>query len=122
MGEPPGRRLLRKLGRRLAEPLVDILLVAGLVSGLSGDWPGFVIISFDAVDEADPARPHAWDMRAVLRFTLVMRPLSPVVDLATSLGLALGPLAPLLGFPRCRGRCPGPSCCWCWPTSAWPRG
>jgi hypothetical protein len=57
VGEPPGRRLLRKLGRRLAEPLVDIRWVAGLVSGLSGDWPGFVIISFDAVDEATrPAR------------------------------------------------------------------
>ena len=82
-------------------------MVAGLVSGLSGDWPGFVIISFDAVDEADPARPHAWDMRAVLRFTLVMRPLSPVVDLATSLGLALGPLAPLLGFPPLPGALPG---------------
>jgi hypothetical protein len=46
-------------------------------------------------------------MRAVLRFTLVMRPLSPVVDLATSLGLALGPLAPLLGFPPLPGALPG---------------
>ena len=44
VAEPPRRRLLLKLGRRLAEPLVAILLVAGLVSGLTGDWPGFVII------------------------------------------------------------------------------
>ncbi|RYJ03182.1 MAG: magnesium-translocating P-type ATPase, partial [Acetobacteraceae bacterium] len=40
-------------------------------------------IPFDAVDEADLARPHAWDMGSVLRFTLVMGPLSSVFDLAT---------------------------------------
>ncbi|MEN0075375.1 MAG: magnesium-translocating P-type ATPase [Paracraurococcus sp.] len=36
--------ILRQVGHRLAEPLVAILLVAGLVSGLTGDWPGFGII------------------------------------------------------------------------------
>ncbi len=40
-------------------------------------------IPFDAVDEADLARPHGWDMAAVLRFTLVMGPLSSLFDLAT---------------------------------------
>ena len=40
-------------------------------------------IPFDAVDRADLAAPHGWDMRAVLRFTLVMGPLSSLFDLAT---------------------------------------
>ncbi|TDH63699.1 magnesium-translocating P-type ATPase [Dankookia rubra] len=40
-------------------------------------------IPFDAVDRADLAAPHAWDMRQVLRFTMVMGPLSSVFDLAT---------------------------------------
>lgn len=34
-----------KIGRRLIEPPVAILLVAALVSGLTGDWPGFAIIA-----------------------------------------------------------------------------
>ncbi|MDB5377561.1 MAG: mgtA, partial [Rubritepida sp.] len=40
-------------------------------------------IPFDAVDAEDVAKPHGWDMGAVLRFTLVMGPLSSVFDLAT---------------------------------------
>jgi len=40
-------------------------------------------IPFDAVDAEDVAKPHGWDMREVLRFTLVMGPLSSVFDLAT---------------------------------------
>jgi Mg2+-importing ATPase len=40
-------------------------------------------IPFDAVDSEDVAKPHGWDMGAVLRFTLVMGPLSSVFDLAT---------------------------------------
>ena len=40
-------------------------------------------IPFDAVDAEDMATPHGWDMGAVLRFTLVMGPLSSVFDLAT---------------------------------------
>jgi len=39
-------------------------------------------IPFDAVDPADLAAPHGWDMKAVLRFTLVMGPLSSAFDLA----------------------------------------
>jgi Mg2+-importing ATPase len=38
------RSLLAKLGRRLAEPLVLILLVAALVSGATGDWQSFIVI------------------------------------------------------------------------------
>ena len=40
-------------------------------------------IPFDAVDVADTARPHGWDMPAILRFTLVMGPLSSAFDIAT---------------------------------------
>ncbi|MBW8270761.1 magnesium-translocating P-type ATPase [Caldovatus aquaticus] len=40
-------------------------------------------IPFDSVEREDLAAPHAWDMQAVLRFTLVMGPLSSLFDLAT---------------------------------------
>ena len=40
-------------------------------------------IPFDEADPADIARPRHWDMHAVLRFTLVMGPLSSVFDAAT---------------------------------------
>lgn len=47
-------------------------------------------IPFDAVDAEDTAKPHGWDMAAVLRFTLVMGPLSSVFDLTTFAVLLLG--------------------------------
>ncbi|UPY36582.1 magnesium-translocating P-type ATPase [Sediminicoccus sp. KRV36] len=47
-------------------------------------------IPFDSVDEADIAAPHGWDMAAILRFTLVMGPLSSVFDIATFAILRLG--------------------------------
>jgi Mg2+-importing ATPase len=40
-------------------------------------------IPFDEADPADLAKPQHWDMHAVLRFTLVMGPLSSVFDVAT---------------------------------------
>ncbi len=40
-------------------------------------------IPFDEADPGDLAKPQHWDMRAVLRFTLVMGPLSSVFDAAT---------------------------------------
>jgi len=40
-------------------------------------------IPFDEADPADLARPQRWDMAAVLRFTLVMGPLSSLFDAAT---------------------------------------
>lgn len=40
-------------------------------------------IPFDEADPADLAKPRHWDMHAVLRFTLVMGPLSSVFDAAT---------------------------------------
>jgi len=51
-------------------------------------------IPFDAVDEAETAEPHGWDMAAVLRFTLVMGPLSSLFDIATFALLRLGFDAP----------------------------
>jgi magnesium-transporting ATPase (P-type) len=47
-------------------------------------------IPFDAVDGEDLRLPHVWDMRQVLRFTLVMEPLSSIFDLATFGILMLG--------------------------------
>ncbi|MEP9350401.1 magnesium-translocating P-type ATPase [Xanthobacter sp. KR7-225] len=47
-------------------------------------------IPFDAADPEELAAPHAWDMGAVLRFTLVMGPLSSLFDLATFAILTLG--------------------------------
>ena len=40
-------------------------------------------IPFDRVDDEDLSRPQAWDMKAILRFTLIMGALSSVFDLAT---------------------------------------
>jgi Mg2+-importing ATPase len=42
--EAPRRRILARIGRRLVEPLVAILIVAALVSGATGDWASFVVI------------------------------------------------------------------------------
>lgn len=51
-------------------------------------------IPFDRADPADLERPHSWDMRDVLHFTLVMGPLSSLFDLATFAVLWLGFGAP----------------------------
>ncbi|MEO3472761.1 magnesium-translocating P-type ATPase [Roseomonas sp. CAU 1739] len=40
-------------------------------------------IPFDSVDASDMARPHGWDMHEVLRFTMVLGPLSSLFDIAT---------------------------------------
>lgn len=40
-------------------------------------------IPFDRADKADVDKPHAWDMRSILRFTLVMGALSSLFDIAT---------------------------------------
>ena len=47
-------------------------------------------IPFDAVDAEDTARPHAWDMAGILRFTIVMGIVSSVFDAATFLILLKG--------------------------------
>jgi Mg2+-importing ATPase len=47
-------------------------------------------IPFDTADESELVRPQAWDMKSVLRFTLVMGPLSSLFDAATFSVLRLG--------------------------------
>jgi len=40
-------------------------------------------IPFDDADDNDLARPHGWDMPALVRFTAIMGPLSSIFDIAT---------------------------------------
>lgn len=47
-------------------------------------------IPFDSADKQDLVQPQAWDIKSVLRFTLVMGPLSSVFDAATFALLHLG--------------------------------
>jgi len=47
-------------------------------------------IPFDDADKEDIARPMAWDMKDVLRFTLIMGPLSSLFDIATFALLHVG--------------------------------
>ena len=75
VAERPRLEIAAKIGRRLVEPLVAILLVAALFSGITGDWPGFVIIigivavsvGLDVVQEhrAELAAEHLRDSVAV---------------------------------------------------------
>ncbi|RVT39553.1 magnesium-translocating P-type ATPase [Sphingobium algorifonticola] len=40
-------------------------------------------IPLDGADREDLAKPHAWDMAAIMRFTAIMGPLSSLFDIAT---------------------------------------
>lgn len=40
-------------------------------------------IPLDGADSEDLAKPHAWDMAAIMRFTAIMGPLSSIFDIAT---------------------------------------
>lgn len=44
-------------------------------------------IPFDRADSAEIARPHGWDMSALVRFTFIMGPLSSLFDIATFVAL-----------------------------------
>lgn len=66
----------------LAIPFLPLLPAQILLNNLLYDLSE-TGIPFDDVDRADLAAPHGWDMDAVLRFTLVMGPLSSIFDLAT---------------------------------------
>jgi Mg2+-importing ATPase len=55
-------------------------------------------IPFDSVDPAEVAAPHAFSMRDVLRFTLVMGPISSVFDIATFTLLIAGFGLPAASF------------------------
>ncbi|MEJ1937851.1 cation transporting ATPase C-terminal domain-containing protein, partial [Nostoc sp. NIES-2111] len=69
-------------------PFLPLTPVQVLLNNLLYDI-GEIGIPFDDVDEAETKRPHSWDMREVLRFSLVMGPLSSVFDLATFASLLL---------------------------------
>jgi Mg2+-importing ATPase len=47
-------------------------------------------IPFDTADKEDLAKPKSWNMRDVLRFTLIMGPLSSIFDVATFAILRIG--------------------------------
>jgi Mg2+-importing ATPase len=66
----------------LAIPFLPLTAVQILLNNLLYDLSE-VGIPFDQVDAEDLAAPHGWDMGQVLRFTLVMGPLSSVFDIAT---------------------------------------
>ena len=66
----------------LVLPFLPLLPVQILLNNLLYDFSE-IGIPFDAVDREDVARPRAWDMGDILRFTLVMGALSSLFDVAT---------------------------------------
>jgi Mg2+-importing ATPase len=66
----------------LVLPFLPLLPVQILLNNLIYDFSE-IGIPFDGVDRRDLARPRAWDMHAILRFTLIMGALSSLFDLAT---------------------------------------
>ena len=65
----------------LAIPFLPLNPVQGLLNNLPCDVSE-TGIALDSVDEAEILRPHGWIMAEVLRFTLVMGPLSSIFDIA----------------------------------------
>lgn len=74
-------------------PFLPLTPVQVLLNNLLYDLSE-VGIPFDSVDEAEIATPHGWNMGEVLRFTLIMGPLSSIFDIATFAILRLGFDAP----------------------------
>ncbi len=70
-------------------PFLPLTPIQVLLNNLLYDV-GETGIPFDNVDPQETARPHSWDMHEVLRFSLVMGPLSSVFDIATFLLLLHG--------------------------------
>ena len=66
----------------LAIPFLPLTPIQVLLNNLLYDTSE-TGIPFDAVDQDEMRRPHEWDIGAVLRFTLVMGPLSSAFDLIT---------------------------------------
>jgi len=66
----------------LVLPFLPLLPVQILLNNLLYDLSE-IGIPFDSVDRADLARPRAWDMAAILRFTVIMGALSSLFDIAT---------------------------------------
>lgn len=63
-------------------PFLPLTAVQVLLNNLLYDLSQ-VGIPFDSADPADLAKPRGWDMRALMRFTAIMGPLSSLFDLAT---------------------------------------
>jgi Mg2+-importing ATPase len=70
-------------------PFLPLLPLQILLNNLLYDLSE-IGIPFDAVDVEDTAGPHGWDMRAVLRFTIIMGAVSSLFDVATFLILLKG--------------------------------
>jgi len=70
-------------------PFLPLTAVQILVNNLLYD-ASEIGIPFDRVEPTELARPHTWDMGEVLRFMLILGPLSSVFDLLTFLALREG--------------------------------
>jgi P-type Mg2+ transporter len=70
-------------------PFLPLLPLQILLNNLLYDLSE-IGIPFDSVDAEDTARPHAWDMAAILRFTIVMGVVSSLFDAATFVILLKG--------------------------------
>ncbi|WP_084539773.1 magnesium-translocating P-type ATPase [Azorhizobium doebereinerae] len=81
--------MLSMAAASLVLPFLPLAPLQILLNNLIYDFSE-IGIPFDQADAQDLARPQAWDMGAVLRFTLIMGPLSSVFDLATFAVLHLG--------------------------------
>ncbi|MGE3900101.1 MAG: magnesium-translocating P-type ATPase [Variibacter sp.] len=73
----------------LALPFLPLAPLQILLNNLLYDISE-VGIPFDDADKEDVAQPMAWDMNSVLRFTLIMGPLSSLFDIATFVLLHVG--------------------------------
>ena len=69
-------------------PFLPLTPIQILLNNLIYDFSE-IGIPFDRVDPEDLARPHAWNMGSILRFTLVMGTLSSVFDMITFAALLL---------------------------------
>ncbi|WP_440524849.1 cation transporting ATPase C-terminal domain-containing protein [Sphingomonas sp.] len=67
-------------------PFLPLTAVQVLLNNMLSDVPQ-VGIPFDHADASDVARPRGWDMAALVRFTLIMGPLSSLFDIATFVAL-----------------------------------
>lgn len=63
-------------------PFLPLTAVQVLLNNLIYDLSQ-IGIPFDRADSDDLARPHRWDMKALVRFTAIMGPLSSLFDVAT---------------------------------------
>jgi Mg2+-importing ATPase len=73
----------------LVLPFLPLLPIQILLNNLLYDISE-IGIPFDRVDAGDLDRPHGWDLRGILRFTLIMGALSSAFDLITFATLLKG--------------------------------